>query len=249
VACAIIFACSECSERTAPAAATAVTPSVPPASMPPLAASRGSAHALDDDDSGVLDSERRAHVGKDCAPCSFQLRPASAPIALRFEVRTENEGRVIERISVSSDDASAIAQALEVHDMEPVRSGANFVFGGQDIKFDGYNDLFVVTRAGAANVYADYWLFNPTHHRFDALGNYPLFEVDARRRVLRTDENMGHGGREYVRKVYAFIDGALTMLRAEQQTSTQDWGTYERTISLRRNGKLRISKRERLHPE
>jgi hypothetical protein len=213
-----------------------------------MAAAHGAAHAPDDD-AGAPKSKYRARPGTDCAPCSFVLRSASAPISLRFAVRTQNEGRVIERIAVSSDDASAIAQTLDVHDMQPVGNAAKFVFGGQDINFDGYNDLFVVTRAGAANVYADYWVFNPTQHRFDALGNYPVFQLDARRRVLRTDENMGHAGREYVRKVYAFIDGALTLIRVEQQISTQDWGTYERTISLHRNGKLRIVKLERVHPE
>jgi hypothetical protein len=63
-----------------------------------------------------------------------------------------------------------------------VPADEDFVVGGQDINFDGYFDLYVVTRTGTSNVYADYWIFSPVARQFDYLGNFPSFELDSRRR-------------------------------------------------------------------
>jgi hypothetical protein len=174
----------------------------------------------------------------------FVLRVRATPLELTFVVNETPEGRVICSLVVRGPDALAHEQNLVVHDMEPVPTDEDFVVGGQDINFDGYSDLSVVTRTGTSNVYADYWIFSPVARQFDYLGNFPSFRLDSRRRRLSTDENIGHAGREYRHNDYSFIAGALVMLRSERQEVSSVSDTYERTTSVRSHGALRVVKRQ-----
>ena len=50
--------------------------------------------------------------------------------------------------------------------MTPLAQDESFFFGGQDINFDGWLDLLLMTKQGSANTKAEYWLYNPKADRF-----------------------------------------------------------------------------------
>lgn len=43
----------------------------------------------------------------------------------------------------------------------------------QDINFDGHRDLALTTSFSTANLYLDYWRYDPEQQRFEPVGNYP----------------------------------------------------------------------------
>jgi hypothetical protein len=128
--------------------------------------------------------------------------------------------------------------------MMPVRQNEEFFIGTVDINFDGYNDLLLATSRGAANTYADYWLFVPSTQEFSYLGNYPIFTVKPDHRQLSTYERGGDGGMIYQANDYRFIDDVLTLVASEKQERIDRKGTYRKSVFRLRDGKLHLVKRE-----
>jgi hypothetical protein len=95
-----------------------------------------------------------------------------------FEMSATDQGRAVRALHLSRADRPGWSQRLIVHDMQPIASHEEFIFGATDINFDGRADLLFSTRRGTSNVYADYWLFVPRSGEFDYLGNYPTFRLD-----------------------------------------------------------------------
>lgn len=54
----------------------------------------------------------------------------------------------------------------------------------EDINFDGNPDLSITTSFGLANLYLDYWVFDPDRQQFHYLGNYAKFERDEKNKTL-----------------------------------------------------------------
>ena len=176
----------------------------------------------------------------------FTLGPDAEPFQVKFEVTATSGGQVIRTITIAGLESPARVQHMDMPDMEPIATDEDLVTGAQDINFDGYADLYVVTRTGASNVYATYWLFSAANHRFEPLGEFPELKVNAHRRRLASDETLGHAGREYEHRDYGFVGNRLTVLRSVRQVSTGKPGEYERVESARRNRELLVVRRERV---
>jgi len=184
-----------------------------------------------------------------CNPCRFKIAETLAPYLVHFQFQSfPNDDQVIESLQVSRDDKPGWSQSLPVHNMDPTSKGEEFFIGSADINFDGYNDLFLVTRRGVANAYADYWLFAPAKEDFTYLGNYPIFTVDSSKRQLSTYERGGHGGLIYQANHYRFINGVLTPTASEKQEATDRQGLYRKSVYQYKDGKLRLIKKETIRP-
>jgi hypothetical protein len=148
----------------------------------------------------------------------------------------------VEAIAVARD--SKPIQRLPVAGMEPIGNEEQFFFGGVDLNFDGLLDLMLITRKGAANAYAEYWLFDSKTGMFTALGTYPVFRVDVQKHRLSTYERGGAGGLIHESKEYAFLDGKLALLRDEKQEATQQRGVFRKVVRERVGGVMKITKSE-----
>jgi hypothetical protein len=179
----------------------------------------------------------------DCQPCTIRIAPQGPVYSFFFNVRLNPDGRrVVPSIRVVRDNSEV--QELKVHDMMPMPAKKKFFFGGVDINFDGFQDLEILTSRGAANASADYWIFKPDTGKFDYLGNYPIFTIDAEKHRLKTYERGGYGGMVYTSSEYAFVDGKLELTRCEKQEATAQENVFSRVVQERVNGELKVTQRE-----
>lgn len=180
-----------------------------------------------------------------CDPCTLKIAASLPPFSFRFDVKLVNgDERLVERIRVSREDKPGWTQTLDVRDMAPISKGDPFFIATADLNFDGFNDVLLATSRGVANTYADYWRFVPTTGEFSYLGNFPLFRLDAEKRLLSTYERGGMGGMVYTRCQYRFLEGALTLVESEKQEATDKPDVYRKTISRLESGKMRVVKEE-----
>lgn len=180
-----------------------------------------------------------------CDPCRFRIAQTLAPYSIRFKLQSvPNDRRVVEALQVFRDDKPDWTQFLTVHDMSPVRTNDEIFIGVADINFDGYNDLLLATSRGAANTYADYWLFVPSKQEFNYLGNYPIFTIDSGQHRLSTYERGGYGGMIYQANYYRFVNGVLTLVESDKQEATDQEGVYRKSIFRLKDKELRLIKKE-----
>ncbi len=150
-----------------------------------------------------------------CDPCEFEISPDLPVFEVRPVLRPLADGRkVLESLQVARIDDPGSPQTLPVHGATPIRQGESYVLAVEDINFDGFNDLLVVTEpedGGPGR--AEYWLFDPEREVFSHLGTYPRFQVDAKRRRLVTLELLDGDADTpaFIRRQYQFIDGVLTV--------------------------------------
>jgi hypothetical protein len=182
----------------------------------------------------------------DCQPCGVTISESLPSYSVRFEINATDQGRAVQALHLSRADRPSWSQKLIVHDMQPIASHEEFIFGATDINFDGRADLLLSTRRGTSNVYADYWLFVPSSGEFEYLGDYPTFHVDPKSHTLSAYESGGAAGLIYESNQYRFIGGKLTITRQEKQDETDEFGVFVKTISRLNNGTLREVSRQRV---
>lgn len=179
----------------------------------------------------------------DCRPCRFSPGGDAGVYSFTFDVQTSAAGRSVQAIDVTSDKSEA-KQRLEVKDMDPIGTDEKIFFGGADVNFDGYQDLMIITSRGVANAYAMYWLFDPASGQYRPLGNYPVFQLDAAGKKLKSYERGGSGGLIYDAKEYAFENGNLVLTHEEKQDATAKPDVFKKVTSERVNDAMKVVKTE-----
>ncbi len=136
-------------------------------------------------------------------------------------------------------------QKLDVPSMTPLAQDESFFFGGQEINFDGWLDLLLMTERGSANAEAEYWVYDPAADRFRDLGEFPMFRVDAAHKRLSTYVRNGPAGLDFERRDYAFEGNDLIVMREEtQEPAPRRPGWYVHTVRRRKDGKLVVVLRQ-----
>jgi hypothetical protein len=174
----------------------------------------------------------------------FRLKQDQPPINVRVAFTVTDQGKRPVSIEFSRSVSPAFAQHFDLADIDPIDVSDKFSIEAEDINFDGYRDIVFDTRQGIANTYAHYWLFDPHSIGFEDLGEFPTFQIDEHTQRLSTYERNGYAGLQYERREYAYETGHLTLMRSEVQVATSKVDTFERTISTRQNGELRVTKRK-----
>ena len=160
-----------------------------------------------------------------------RFRRAGVVQAIRFE----RNGRLVQELTVPS--------------MTPLAQGESFFFGGQDINFDGWLDMLLMTEQGAANAKAEYWLYDPTTERFRDLGEFPMLRVDAAHKRLSSYVSNGPAGLDFEKREYAFQGNDLIVVSEETQKAVAGRpGSYIHTVRQRTDGKLVVVHRETVKP-
>jgi hypothetical protein len=178
-----------------------------------------------------------------CDPCTIILHDGTPPADFRFELETVPEGRVVKTIVF--ERGGHPVQTLNVASMTPFAQDESFFFGGQEINFDGWLDLLLMTAQGSANAKAEYWVYDPAADRFRDLGEFPMFSVDAVHKRLRTYVSNGPAGLDFEKREYAFDGENLIVLSEEtQKPSPNRRGWYVRTIRRRKDGNLVVVRRQ-----
>ena len=184
-----------------------------------------------------------AAANSSCPPVSLTLHRAEQPITIEPKVRSTPEGDVVDQLVVSRAHPE-LHQVLHVKDMDALSVLDKCAVRTLDVTFDGYDDIFVDLRSGAANTYAQYWAYDSAARKFIDLGEYPELQPDRARKRLKTYERHGSGGREYEAREYSFADHALVLDRQEVQTALANEDAFERVVSVRRGGQMTVVERQ-----
>ena len=148
--------------------------------------------------------------------------------------------RVVGDVVVRRPDRPGWSQHLTAPEMPTAFGADSFYVTGEDVNFDGVNDLALLTSKGAANAYASYWIYRAQADSFAYLGNYPAFSRDTVAHELSTYERGGEGGQLYERRRYRFAGDTLAVLEIEKQEATSRPGSYRKTLSRLEGGTLRV---------
>ncbi len=184
---------------------------------------------------------------KRCDPCTIMLREGNPPADFRFELETVPQGRVVKAIVF--ERSGQPEQRLAVPSMTPMAEDESFFFGGQDINFDGWLDLLLMTEQGSANAKAEFWVYDPVADRFRDLGEFPMFRVDAVHKRLTTYVGNGPAGLDFEKRDYSFEGNDLIVMSEEtQKPSPSRPGWYVHTVRRRKDGKLVVVLRQMVKP-
>lgn len=178
-----------------------------------------------------------------CDPCTIVLHDRTPPADFRFELETVSQGRVVKAIIF--ERGGHTVQKLDVPSMTPLAQGEPFFFGAQEINFDGWLDLLLMTERGSANAKAEYWVYDPAADRFRDLGKFPMFRVDAVHKRLSTYVSNGPAGLDFEKRDYAFEGNDLIVMSEETQKpvpSRRGW--YVHTVRRHQDGKLIVVLRQ-----
>jgi hypothetical protein len=182
---------------------------------------------------------KTADLVENCQPCSFKPGSDTPVYSFTFDWRSGADERTIAGIEVSAG-GKTVAR-LPVKEMMPVGKDETVFFGPEDINFDGYQDVLLVTEKGTANANAEYWLYDLQTKSFRYLSKYPLFKVDRAHKRLTTYERGGNAGLLYEAKAYEWRNGQLTLVREEKQDAGEKPRTYRRTVRELVNGQMRVT--------
>lgn len=180
---------------------------------------------------------------KRCDPCTIVLHDGNPPADFRFELETAPQGRVVKTIIF--ERGGHTVQKLDVPSMTPLAQDESFFFGAQDMNFDGWLDLLLMTERGTANAKAQYWVYDPAADRFRDLGEFPMFRVDAVHKRLSTYVSNGPAGLDFEKRDYAFEGSDLVVMSEEtQKPSPSRRGWYVHAVRRRKDGKLVVVLRQ-----
>lgn len=141
---------------------------------------------------------------RDCQPCRFSLANGQEE-SVRFEWWREGTTRQLRAVLVGK-------QRLDIKDAEQLGPEETVFFDTPDIDFDGTPDLQVIVERGMPNATAMYWRYLKDAKRYEAVGAYPVFTLDAKRKTLTAYVKRGAAGRNSTKTVYAWRQGKLAKL-------------------------------------
>ncbi len=152
---------------------------------------------------------------------TFKFKIHKSLPAYTFHLVGNRESNLIDSIEVSKGNDTAIIQVLKDFEMdEPPFRGAKY-FQAEDINFDGYRDLKLLSWWGVTgNKGYSYWLFEPKKNRF--VFNQELRDLsnptpNYKRKLIKTHSVGGMAGYIYENADYAFVNGRLVSIREEVQ--------------------------------
>ncbi len=94
-----------------------------------------------------------------------------------------------ERLLTSAEVATPTKRhRLPISDDTSLLDGDTGLIKTEDINFDGHPDLAISTSFGTANLYFDYWVYDPDTGGFISVGNYSQLTIHKENKTLSTTE-------------------------------------------------------------
>lgn len=167
-----------------------------------------------------------------CAPCRLHIHADEPARVIRAVISQANRQLHVEAGS------STPAQVLPIDN--PLDSVDAWELGTDDINFDGYADLYLVTSRGSVNEFAHYFLYVPEQHMFEDIGTFPVFKLDRSARRLSTYVKNGYAGLDHESSEYTIVEGKPLLIRQERQSATDDPSIFVNTVRERVQGELKV---------
>lgn len=183
---------------------------------------------------------------------SFKFKIAPSLPEFTFKVipntpETDGNGNAqstIEAVEVYRGDAQKPMQSLEGcewSNMEPPPAGSDW-FRAQDMNFDSYNDLYILTNWGATgNQYGCVFLYSPATGRFNyskEFSELSRFSLDASTKTILTFDNGGMAGLVYNANRYHVEDNKPVLFWAEKQDWSFDTNQFHCAVQERKDAAM-----------
>ena len=175
------------------------------------------------------------------AICHFTIYN-SLPV-YNFYLRGNVEYNTIDQIEITKGiESKILVQKLEAGMGEPPVSGENF-FGAQDMNFDGYKDIRLMSWWGATgNTGYTYWLFDPSKNIFvenSDLSSLSNSTPELQTKTIATHSVGGMAGCIYNNATYKFDgNGKLILIHSEKQDWVEESKSFIKTIGELKDGKI-----------
>jgi hypothetical protein len=177
-----------------------------------------------------LDTDSLVEDLSNGATFRFEIAPRLPLFTFKIipDVRDDENGfpqSTMQRIEVFQGDSDQPLQHLTGCDLEemetPSRSGD--WFRAEDVNFDGYQDIYLMTHWGATgNQYGCVWLYNSATGHFDynkEFSELSRYWLDAAGKTIRTFSTGGMAGAVHVANQYKVENDHPLLIWSE----TQDW--------------------------
>jgi hypothetical protein len=176
------------------------------------------------------------------ASCFFKIHPKLSALEFRLNTAPSSEKEsliLINKIDVFPAKAASAVQTLVTHMSEPPLEGTDYLLT-EDMNFDGYNDLKLVTSAGATgNTHFDIWLFDATSSQFtfhEGLSGLTNPRTDLKNKTVNSFSHSSAA--EFENQTFIWQSGQLVLTREVVQMYNQATDKITCTISERQNGKM-----------
>jgi hypothetical protein len=167
------------------------------------------------------------------------------------EVRDDQNGfpqSAVKDIDVFKGDLDQPLQRLtdcELGEMEPPPRNSDW-FHTDDINFDGYQDIYLMTNWGATgNRHGCIWLYNPRTGKFDYSNGFSQLSsywLDSASKTIRTFDKGGMVGRVYTANQYKVESNQPILIWSEQQDWDLDKKQFHCVLQERRNGAMETTR-------
>ena len=126
-----------------------------------------------------------SQAGKECPISLAKLGPCThGDIKVSIVAKNlESDEKLLQQLNVEYKGKTF---TLAITKDTSILEGDNGFVLFDDINFDGNTDIAITTSFGVANLYMDYWVYNPADNKFDYVGNYVKFALDSKTKTVST---------------------------------------------------------------
>jgi hypothetical protein len=179
----------------------------------------------------------------------FEIAPMLPLFTFKIipDVRDDQNGfpqSGVTAIEVFKGDLDQPLQRLtgcDLGEMEPPPRNGDW-FHTDDINFDGYQDIYLMTNWGATgNHFGCIWLYNPTTGTFDyskGFSQLSSYWLDSTSKSIRTFDKGGMAGLVYTAKQYKVESDQPVLIWSEQQDWDADKKQFHCVLKEKRNGAM-----------
>ncbi len=192
----------------------------------------GTNHLIEDLSEGAT---FRFEIGPKLPAFTFKIIP---------DVRGDQNGfpqSTVLGIEVFKGESAQPLQSLagcDFGEMEPPQRYGDW-FHTDDINFDGYQDIYLMTNWGATgNHYGCIWLYNLATEKFDyskALSQLSRYWLDPASKTIRTFDRGGMAGQVYTANQYKVDGNQPVLIWSEHQDWDANKGQFHCVLHERRN--------------
>jgi hypothetical protein len=147
-------------------------------------------------------------------------------------------------VEVFKGDSAQPLQRLagcDFGEMEAPRRQVDW-FRTDDINFDGYQDIYLMTNWGATgNQYGCIWLYNPATEKFDyskALSQLSRYWLDPSSKTIRTFDKFGMAGDAHTANRYKIVGNKPVLIWSEHQDWDANREQFHCVLKERRNREM-----------
>jgi|GEM_PF-3209198 len=200
-----------------------------------------------------LDTDRYIEDLSEGATFRFEIAPKLPLFTFEIipDVRDDQNGfpqstvQEIEVFKGNSDQPLQRLSGCDLDEMWPPERHADW-FHTDDVNFDGYQDIYLMTNYGATgNHYGCIWLYNPATGKFDyskEFSQLSRYWLDAASQTIRTFDRGGMAGLVYTANQYKVDGNQPILFWSEHQDWDFDKKQFHCVLQEKRNGAMVVTR-------